>query len=282
MELFRALGALVEPPSEQLQGVARELGLGELPTESEYTELFVFQLVPYASIYLGPEGMMGGVARDRIAGFWRAIGQTPPAEPDHLSVLLATYAQVCDAEASTSNEVAKAGMGNARRAFLYEHLLSWLPVYLLKLDGLAPAFYRAWADLVRHALEAEKLAVGEQEILSQHLRSAPELANPDQGGLDEFINSLLSPVRSGFILTRSDISRAANKLELGIRLGERRFALRTLMDQDPNRLIAWLANEARDAAGQYAQHLGWLGAVNDFWIAKASSSSRMLDAMRPS
>src|SRR3954452_23560032 len=137
MELFRALGALVEPPTEKLGILARELGLGELPTESEYTELFVFQLVPYASIYLGPEGMMGGVARDRIAGFWRAIGLTPPAEPDHLSILLATYAQVCDAEAAASNEAAKAGLRNARRAFLYEHLLSWLPIYLLKLGGLA-------------------------------------------------------------------------------------------------------------------------------------------------
>ena len=68
---------------------------------SAYMDLFGFQLYPYASVYLGSEGMLGGEARDRIAGFWRAIGEPPPSEPDHLAVLLALYARLCELAAET-------------------------------------------------------------------------------------------------------------------------------------------------------------------------------------
>src|SRR2546423_4691638 len=95
MEIFRALAVLAEPPERpEVARLAELLDLGELPSASDYTETFVFQLYPYASVYLGAEGMLGGEARDRVAGFLAALGHTPPPEPDHLTVLLATYAQL--------------------------------------------------------------------------------------------------------------------------------------------------------------------------------------------
>ena len=54
---------------------------------------------PYASVYLGPDGALGGEGADRAAGFWRASGLTPPAEPDHLTALLALYASLGEAAA---------------------------------------------------------------------------------------------------------------------------------------------------------------------------------------
>ncbi|HEX8421973.1 MAG TPA: hypothetical protein VF634_01095, partial [Pyrinomonadaceae bacterium] len=60
MELFRALAVLAEPPVPESARVADALALGALPEASEYTEVFVFQLYPYASVYLGAEGMLGG------------------------------------------------------------------------------------------------------------------------------------------------------------------------------------------------------------------------------
>ena len=88
MELLRCLGSLIEPPSEEVQRFADLLDLGPLPSASEHTDLFLFQLYPFASVYLDSEGKMGGEARDRIAGFWRALEMVPPTEPDHLTVLL--------------------------------------------------------------------------------------------------------------------------------------------------------------------------------------------------
>ena len=154
MELFRALAVLVEPPDrEGAARVAEALGLGELPAPSLHTELFAFQLYPYASVYLGAEGMLGGEARGRIADFLAVLGLTPPAEPDHLAALLGTYARLCEAAEEKSEEAGRrAGPSTARRAFLWEHLLSWLPVYLEKLSELAQPFYERWGALLLEAL----------------------------------------------------------------------------------------------------------------------------------
>src|SRR2546423_14590407 len=108
MELFRALAVLAEPPERpEVARLAELLDLGEPPSASEYTEPFVFQLYPYPSVYLGAEGMLGGEARDRVAGFLSALGHTPPHEPDHLSTLLATYAglSASDEDDSATGEV---------------------------------------------------------------------------------------------------------------------------------------------------------------------------------
>ena len=113
MELFRALAVLAEPPERpEVARLAELLDLGEPPSASEYTETFVFQLYPYASVYLGAEGMLGGEARDRVAGFLSALGLAPPHEPDHLSTLLATYAQLSapdwDDEGETDEDESRA------------------------------------------------------------------------------------------------------------------------------------------------------------------------------
>src|SRR5215207_7052333 len=122
MELFRALAVLVEPPDRPgAARVAEALGLGELPEASAYTDLFVFQLYPYASVYAGVEGMLGGEARDRVAGFMAALGHDVPAEPDHLALLLGAYAGLAEAEQGESDERRRGRVRGARRALLWEH-----------------------------------------------------------------------------------------------------------------------------------------------------------------
>src|SRR5687767_13613903 len=99
MELFRTLAVLAESPDRpEVARLARLLELGDAPALRDYTETFIFQLPPFASVYLGAEGMLGGEARDRVAGFLAALGQTPPSEPDHLVILLATYAELAAPE----------------------------------------------------------------------------------------------------------------------------------------------------------------------------------------
>ncbi len=274
MEIFRSLGALIEPPRPDLAALADLLELGPLPPEAEYTDLFLFQLYPYASVYLGPEGMLGGEARDRIAGFWRALDQAPPAEPDHLTVMLAFYAELCDHEA---RDVAHSERWRqARKAYLWEHLLSWLPAYLAKLDAIAPAFYRNWSTLLLEALASETTKVGPQDRLPLHLRSAPAIADPRDEGLDTFLGSLLSPARSGVLWVRDDLSRAARELELGSRIGERRYVLKALLGQDSTAILKWLA----DDSSAWAERLGgreeaW-GPVLQHWTARAHTTSKFL------
>ncbi len=72
-ELLRALGVLCEPPEPAHERVAEALCLPGRADPADHTELFGFQLVPYASVYLGAEGMLGGEAADRVAGGSRSV-----------------------------------------------------------------------------------------------------------------------------------------------------------------------------------------------------------------
>jgi TorA maturation chaperone TorD len=276
MELLRALAVLAEPPVAEAVRVAEALELGPMAGADEYTELFVFQLYPYASVYLGPEGMMGGEARDRIGGFWRALGETPPAEPDHLSVMLALYSRLVEMEEGETDAARRQGWSQARRAYLWEHLLSWLPVYLDKLADIASPFYRGWGGLLAQALASEAEAVGRQSQLPLHLRDAPGLFDPRRDEVEEFLQSLLAPVRSGMIMVRSDLTRAARSLGLGLRLGERKFILKALFGQDAAGLLAWLAEEAAGWQKRHRLHLETLGDVAEAWEGKALATAKLL------
>ena len=157
--------------------------------------------------------------------FDREVGGLERAEQvaDHRGQL-ALYARLCELEGGAGASVWR----GARRAFLWEHLLSWLPAYLDKLADVAPPFYRGWGELLEEALLEEEAAVGPQEELPLALREAPPVADPREAAPGEFIRSLLAPARAGMILVRADLARAARELGLGLRAGERRFALESL------------------------------------------------------
>ncbi|HEU4597935.1 MAG TPA: molecular chaperone TorD family protein [Pyrinomonadaceae bacterium] len=278
MELFRALAALAEPPSDEGSAgrLCEVLGLGAAPTASEYAEVFVFQLYPYASVYLGAEGMLGGEARERVAGFWRALGQRPPVEADHLAALLALYARLVELEETEEDAARREGWRGARKALLWEHLLSWLGAYLDKLSEVAPPSYRGWGELLMKALLAEVSVVGEQGALPAHLRDAEGLADPRAGEVEEFLQTLLAPARSGLILVRSDLSRAARALGLGARAGERKFTLKSLLGQDAAGVLGWLAEEAAAWTRRHRARREALGAVAAWWESRAASSAALL------
>jgi TorA maturation chaperone TorD len=280
MELFRALAVLAEPPTVKGARVAEALELGELPSADEYTELFIFQLYPYASVYLGAEGMIGGEARDRVAGFWRALGQMPPAEPDHLSLMLALYARLVELETGESDAGRRESWHSARKAFLWEHLLSWLPVYLTKFFSLAKQFYVEWGLILLRALMAEALTLGKQERLSLHLREAPGLIDPRSKGVEDFLQSVLTPVRSGMILTRFDLTVAARKLGLSVRMGERKFILKSLLAQDAHGILAWLIEEATFWQQQHRNHRGVLEEIMRAWGEKTEATIALLEELK--
>lgn len=262
----------MEPPERPgVARVAEALELGAVPEASAYTNLFVFQLYPYASVYVGAEGMLGGEARDRVAGFLSALGHTVPAEPDHLALLLGTYAELCEAERAGGARVR-----GARRALLWEHLLSWLPVYLDKVERIAPRFYRRWAETLRAALDAEAVELGTQNALPLHLREAPALADPRESAPEEFLQTLLAPARSGLILVRDDLARAARELGTGVRAGERLFALRSLMGQDTAGMLSWLAREAEDWHALHQQRRAAHGTLAEWWAERADATARLL------
>lgn len=263
-EALRALAVLLEAPRPEHPAIAAALELPALPTGDEYTAVLVFQAYPYASVYLGAEGMLGGEARDRIAGFWRALGGEPPAEPDHLSILLAGVAALAESAPASS----------VRGALFWEHIASWMPPYLATLRRIGAPFHVAWADLVMTVLAELAADFGPPARLPLALRTAPALPGAP-ANLDELLATLLTPVRTGFVLVRDDLERAAAELGLGLRAGERRFALRSLLTQDPAAVLGWLAAEARAQAAALAA----LPPITAWWAGRAHLGAVWLDEL---
>lgn len=278
MELLRALGALAEAPGPAHARIAELLGLPDPPDAADHTELFGFQLVPYASVYLGPEGMLGGEARDRIAGFWQAIGELPPNEPDHLTVQLALLATLAEHEAEAPDAASARLLRHGRHAFLREHVASWLDVYLQRLEEIATPFYGAWAGLLRSAIRRETDAFRAQddftEALPTHLRDAPALSTTDDLGLDELVAALLTPVRSGGILCRADLRRIGDEVGFSARIGERRATLKALVQQDAAAALDHLAAEFERQANARATDDPDL--TGQFWRRRAVQTAGIL------
>jgi hypothetical protein len=260
IEALRALAVLLEPPRPEHAAIAAALELPAVTSPDEHTAVLVFQAYPYASVYLGGEGMLGGEARDRVAGFWRALGGEPPSEPDHLSILLAGLAELAGQPPSV------------RAALFWEHVASWMPPYLATLHRIGGRFHVAWATLAATLLADLADELGPPMRLPLALRSAPPLpAAP--AGIDDLLTLLLVPARTGIVVVRDDLERAACDLDLALRVAERRFALRALLAQSPSAVLAWLAREARAQSA----HLAPLPPVTAWWAARALATATWLD-----
>lgn len=280
MELLRSLAYLAEPPSQETPRIAEVLGLGPPPEPADYDDLFLFQLYPFASVYLGAEGMLGGEARDRIAGFWRVLEQTPPPESDHLSLVLALYARLCELESEAPDDETRQRWRYLRSVCLWEHVLSWVGPFLDKLREVASPFYRAWGDLLRVALTEEANVIGRQEVLPLHLRQAPPLPDPAVDGGEAWLAALLAPVRSGMILVRNDLERAAGDLGLATRVAERRYALKAMLGQDPPAMLEWLESETTAWNSRHRRWQDLTGVIAGFWSDRAASAAQQLRAAR--
>ncbi len=273
--LLRALAAVADGPAAVTPALVVALDLPRAPTAAEHTDLLTFQLHPYASVHLGPEGMLGGEARDRVAGFLRALDVTPPAEPDHLVALLHAYADLL--------ELAAAGAPRAEHAatvLLHEHLGSWVGRLLARAVELGADPLRRWAALLSDVLAAELADRGAPEVLPPALRVAPGLSEPEEVSAADWTAELLAPVRTGLVLARADLARAARELELGARVGERAFTLRALLDQDAAAVLGWLGAEARRQAEDLGmvERTGGVG-VAGWWRLRLTGTADRLAAL---
>jgi TorA maturation chaperone TorD len=248
-ELLRALGALcaIAPPASGHISAA----LGTAPmAPAEHTRLFVLDLPPYASVYLSSDGRIGGEVAEAAAGMWRVLGLSPPAEPDHLSALLALYAELCHAGATCRTALARQRLRHASAALRAEHLDPWLGMYLYGASTYPGA--KPWVELCRAALNAGPRPTGEP-VLASSLRSAPTVLQPD-ADLGQVLDSLVTPARCGLLLTHRDLEVAGEEIGLGVRRSERRLALRSMLEQDAEATFVWLAGHARAWSAAHLQN----------------------------
>ena len=292
MEAVRALGSLIEAPAPEHARIAAALGLPALPAPAVHASVVEHQRYPYASVYLGAEGMMGGEPRDRIAGFRRALGvdggrpagraRDSAAAPgdfdcDHLASLLALASGLDQWRGEERDPARAALLEEARTTLMWEHVASWLGPYLASFERCGVAFYAAWASLLGEAIGEMAEGMALPAYLPEALREAPPAADPRAEGGAAFVSSLLAPVRSGVILVRDDLERLGAETGMACRAGERRYALRSFFAQDPGATLRWLARRAREwgeaVAGRGPEP------VARWWSRRAGETAALLDEL---
>lgn len=269
-ELLRALGAIALDPPPGSRALCAAAGLPAISGEA-YTAAFILAAPPFAAIHLGAEGKLGGEALDRVEGFWRAYGQQPPRDADHLGVLLLSYAQLREAGG------ASAAAGRGAEVLFDEHIWSFAPGYLSAVTTLVPGPVTAWAELTLRALRAERAALPRpagRHALPLALRSAPAPLTGD-ASFDHVLDAAVAPVRSGIILTQAELAAGAAQLGVGYRRGERRYALRAMLEQDKARSLLWLAGLAERWQARHAAAYGDT-AAGRWWSGRAALSARAL------
>ncbi len=276
-ELLRAFGAAALNPPTQSQHVFDALELPRM-SPAQYTDAFVLSLPPHAAIHLGVDGKLGGDAFSRIRSFWHVLGLDAPADPDHLGLLLMLYAELTDAELESRTAVGRQRLAHVRSTLLNEHIWSWAPGYLTAVGAMGVTPVTAWAAALLEALRIE-VVDSPAALLPVALRSCPPPG--DIGAdLDDLLDVLLAPIKSGIVLTRHDLVDAAAFASAGYRHGERRYTLKALLQQEPDGIRRWLVGHARRwVALHRAQAIGGSGDPSVWWTQRAEATCALLAAL---
>jgi hypothetical protein len=82
------------------------------------------------------------------------------------------------------------------------------------------------------------------------------------------------------ILTRADLTRAARKLGLGVRMGERKFILKSLFAQDAHGIFDWLIEEAALWAERHHNHPRVLAEIAGAWEQRTKATAALLEVLK--
>lgn len=198
---------------------------------------FGLELPAYAGALLDDSGRAGAWS-DRVGAFYARAGFAPRLDDltaDELGVELAFASFVCGAAAEARVD------GHARLAaeldrlmaeFLDVCVLSWLPALVVAAAGLGTPM---WPGVLRETLAfaaAHRLALdaGDRERERPTLAPGPDdLLADAHTGLRRIAEHLLTPARSGVVLTRSDLAGLARARELPRGFGSRVLMLDNLL-----------------------------------------------------
>jgi len=113
-------------------------------------------------------------------------------------------------------------------------------------------------------------------LLPLALRQAPAPLGSDPT-FDETLDVLVAPICSGMILTYPDLEAAAASAGLGVRRGERRYALKAMFEQDAAATLLLLAAHADHwSAVHAAQAYDGAHDACSWWSDRAARTSWVL------
>lgn len=224
LRLARAVPALaaVLPAPDADTGTLDELAA------DHYTLLT--EVPPVASAILGDDGLIGGPEADAVRAAYQAGGFHPGRTDvaiDHVGLQLAYLAHLCAAEASALEDDAGAALQplqQLQRGFLDEHLLRWLPAWVVATAGAGGPAWRTVAELALELVASHRSALpgpSQPPALPGH---ALDLEDPEVD-LRRIATTIARPARSGWLLSKTALARAAAAAGVATGPGDRARAL---------------------------------------------------------
>lgn len=200
-------------------------------------QLFVHNVYPYETIFLGDDGLLGGNISERVAAFYQRIGfhSNNSDNTDHLSTELSAMAYLCFAELDAIEDQVPHQAERLRqlqRRFLDEHLLRWLPAFVIAVEQQGKSVY---TDVVRQSFElvcTHRTQLGDDLMAADEVFSlpqAPDLLANEKTSLRDIAHYLLTPAYTGFFVSFSDIKRLGTKFRAPHGFGKRHLMLTNLL-----------------------------------------------------
>ena len=239
----KGLTAELLPYARELLGethyALRPMNYDQNEAAATHHALFRFNIFPYQSIFWDGSGLLGGVESERVRTAYLESG-FETAEPDHIASELRFLAFLCAAEAEARQDGLPdiAAKCQARQAtFLSDHLLTWLPPFVIALERSGQPFYAALAILTLdfvadHAANLD--LTGWQSQIAQNLSGLslpepPTLLTNEKTGLKDIARYLITPPHSGLYLSREAIGDLARAHDLPRGFGGRQQMLSNLL-----------------------------------------------------
>ena len=253
----------------------------ELAAENE--TMFGFNVYPFASLFLEPDGMLGGETTQQIRAFTSRLGFDVGRDanaPDHVAAELRILATLTKRNPLNEDSIAE---------FIDQHLFSWLPAFVTAVHGESNDFYTEVADMMleqivdhRRSLSAESKTHEINSGLEERLLSDPDT------GIHEITDFLTSPARCGFFLSRSTIAGIAQGSKLPHGFGGRSQMMATLLRSasayDGLDFVVCAIDDVIDRNRSSWEKLSETGLESaqiwsDNWQTRLNRTSRMLEQM---
>lgn len=206
-----------------------------LPTEkdedqarAEYQEMFGFNILPYAGVFLAEDGKLGGGLHYELNSFYDSFGFEPehvPGVPDHISAqleFLSFLSQLeVDAHGAPSPKLITTAIHQQQSAFFHRHLLTWCFPFSSAIIGQRHPFYTEVAELTRALIVSHYSEIAAKRREEDVLADSPDIMSSSRTGIKEIASFLCRPVHCGFYLTRRDIKYLAGSLNIPSGFGDR-------------------------------------------------------------
>jgi len=206
--------------------------------KADHYAVFGMNVFPFETVFLTEDGLLGGAVSDSVAHAYYEAGFRPDDSEtvDHIGNELGLMAFLCDAEATAYEDDVVQAIYHAthlQRQFLDNHLLCWLPSLVIAIHQHGDERFSVIADLIldlafkhRQALEDDTMNPTQSLVLP----TVPHILESDETGLKEIAEFLLTPVYTGFYLSRDDIVRIGSHFQLPRGFGKRQQMLTNLLN----------------------------------------------------